>query len=93
MVLHLLIFLLWFVYLLLLWIRALQEGGQLQAKVNFLHLSQGAAQLMMDRIGDDGLVVDGRKVFFEYRSVLWLIASMNLVCPSVRFLFWSFLRV
>lgn len=24
---------------------------------------------MMDKIGDDGLVVDGRKLFFEYRSV------------------------
>lgn len=25
---------------------------------------------MMDKIGDDGLVVDGRKLFFEYRLVL-----------------------
>lgn len=24
---------------------------------------------MMDKIGDDGLVVDGRKLFFEYRFV------------------------
>ena len=30
-------------------------------------LEQGAARAMMDRIGDDGLVVDGRKLFFEYR--------------------------
>ncbi|GKV20332.1 hypothetical protein SLEP1_g30475 [Rubroshorea leprosula] len=30
--------------------------------------SVGAAQAMMDRIGDDGLVVDGRKLFFEYSS-------------------------
>ncbi|ESR43605.1 hypothetical protein CICLE_v10010959mg [Citrus x clementina] len=28
--------------------------------------SVGAARAMMDRIGDDGLVVDGRKLFFEY---------------------------
>lgn len=28
---------------------------------------QGAARSMMDGIGDDGLVVDGRKLFFEYR--------------------------
>ncbi|KAI5591301.1 hypothetical protein BDE02_04G069900 [Populus trichocarpa] len=28
--------------------------------------SVGAACTMMDRIGDDGLVVDGRKLFFEY---------------------------
>ncbi|KAL5745298.1 hypothetical protein ACOSP7_026444 [Xanthoceras sorbifolium] len=30
--------------------------------------SVGAARAMMDRIGDDGLVVDGRKLFFEYSS-------------------------
>ncbi|GAV61742.1 RRM_1 domain-containing protein/G-patch domain-containing protein/RRM_6 domain-containing protein [Cephalotus follicularis] len=30
--------------------------------------SVGAAHTMMDRIGDDGLVVDGRKLFFEYSS-------------------------
>ncbi|XP_022772030.1 SUPPRESSOR OF ABI3-5 isoform X2 [Durio zibethinus] len=30
--------------------------------------SVGAARTMMDRIGDDGLVVDGRKLFFEYSS-------------------------
>lgn len=30
-------------------------------------LQQGAARAMMDRLGDDGLVVDGRKLFFEYR--------------------------
>ncbi|KAJ6867534.1 SUPPRESSOR OF ABI3-5-like isoform X5 [Populus alba x Populus x berolinensis] len=30
--------------------------------------SVGAASAMMDRIGDDGLVVDGRKLFFEYSS-------------------------
>ncbi|KAL3568498.1 hypothetical protein D5086_031149 [Populus alba] len=30
--------------------------------------SVGAACAMMDRIGDDGLVVDGRKLFFEYSS-------------------------
>ncbi|XP_027347440.1 SUPPRESSOR OF ABI3-5 isoform X2 [Abrus precatorius] len=28
--------------------------------------SVGAAQGMMDKLGDDGLVVDGRKLFFEY---------------------------
>ncbi|XP_027123190.2 SUPPRESSOR OF ABI3-5 isoform X1 [Coffea arabica] len=28
----------------------------------------GAAQAMMDKLGDDGLVVDGRKLFFEYSS-------------------------
>ncbi|XP_030953203.1 SUPPRESSOR OF ABI3-5 isoform X2 [Quercus lobata] len=28
--------------------------------------SVGAARAMMDKIGDDGLVVDGRKIFFEY---------------------------
>ncbi|XP_062150867.1 SUPPRESSOR OF ABI3-5 isoform X2 [Alnus glutinosa] len=28
--------------------------------------SVGAARSMMDKIGDDGLVVDGRKLFFEY---------------------------
>ncbi|GLT57696.1 hypothetical protein SLA2020_306500 [Shorea laevis] len=30
--------------------------------------SLGAARVMMDQIGDDGLVVDGRKLFFEYSS-------------------------
>lgn len=30
-------------------------------------LEQGAARAMMDKIGDEGLVVDGRKLFFEYR--------------------------
>nr|KJB48150.1 hypothetical protein B456_008G054400 [Gossypium raimondii] len=30
--------------------------------------SVGAASTMMERIGDDGLVVDGRKLFFEYSS-------------------------
>ncbi|KAG5016965.1 hypothetical protein JHK85_023101 [Glycine max] len=30
--------------------------------------SMGAAQGMMDKLGDDGLVVDGRKLFFEYSS-------------------------
>ncbi|XP_027347442.1 SUPPRESSOR OF ABI3-5 isoform X4 [Abrus precatorius] len=30
--------------------------------------SVGAAQGMMDKLGDDGLVVDGRKLFFEYSS-------------------------
>ncbi|KAG2715280.1 hypothetical protein I3843_03G071600 [Carya illinoinensis] len=30
--------------------------------------SVGAARAMMDKIGDDGLVVDGRKLFFEYSS-------------------------
>ncbi|XP_055821129.1 SUPPRESSOR OF ABI3-5 isoform X4 [Solanum dulcamara] len=28
--------------------------------------SVGAAQAMMDKLGDEGLVVDGRKLFFEY---------------------------
>lgn len=31
-------------------------------------LSVGAACAMMDKLGDDGLVVDGRKLFFEYSS-------------------------
>ncbi|CAK9173357.1 unnamed protein product [Ilex paraguariensis] len=30
--------------------------------------SVGAARAMMDRLGEDGLVVDGRKLFFEYSS-------------------------
>ncbi|KAK7250664.1 hypothetical protein RIF29_33232 [Crotalaria pallida] len=30
--------------------------------------SVGAAQGMMEKLGDDGLVVDGRKLFFEYSS-------------------------
>ncbi|PPR80530.1 hypothetical protein GOBAR_AA40182 [Gossypium barbadense] len=30
--------------------------------------SVGAARSMMDKIGDDGLVVDGRKLFFDYSS-------------------------
>ncbi|GMP95585.1 hypothetical protein CsSME_00044576 [Camellia sinensis var. sinensis] len=30
--------------------------------------SVGAACAMMDKLGDDGLVVDGRKLFFEYSS-------------------------
>lgn len=68
MVLHLLIFLLWYVSLLSF--QSCAVGSPLRAKVNSLFLSQEAAQAMMDRIGDDGLVVGGRKVFFEYRSVL-----------------------
>lgn len=28
---------------------------------------QEAARTMMDGFGDDGLVIDGRKLFFEYR--------------------------
>jgi hypothetical protein len=31
---------------------------------------------MMDRIGDDGLVVDGRKLFFEYRYFSFIIAMI-----------------
>ncbi|XP_010032759.1 SUPPRESSOR OF ABI3-5 isoform X1 [Eucalyptus grandis] len=30
--------------------------------------SVGAAEAMMEKVGDDGLVVDGRKIFFEYSS-------------------------
>lgn len=30
-------------------------------------VQQGAARAMMDRLGDDGLVVDDKKLFFEYR--------------------------
>ncbi|KAK4278209.1 hypothetical protein QN277_016086 [Acacia crassicarpa] len=30
--------------------------------------SVGAARAMMDKLGDDGLVVDGRRLFFEYSS-------------------------
>ena len=29
--------------------------------------NQGSARSMMDKVGDEGLVVDGRKLFFEYR--------------------------
>lgn len=32
-------------------------------------IEQGAARAMMDSIGEDGLVVDGRKLFFEYRFI------------------------
>ncbi|KAL3512919.1 hypothetical protein ACH5RR_025636 [Cinchona calisaya] len=37
--------------------------------------SVGAAQAMMDKLGDDGLVVDGRKLFFEYSSKPTGVAS------------------
>lgn len=30
-------------------------------------MEQEAACTMMERIGEDGIVVDGRKLFFEYR--------------------------
>ncbi|KAK1438457.1 hypothetical protein QVD17_04266 [Tagetes erecta] len=30
--------------------------------------SMGSARLMMDKVGDEGFVVDGRKLFFEYSS-------------------------
>lgn len=36
-------------------------------------VEQGAARTMMDRIGDDGLVVDGRKLFFEYRFFFFFL--------------------
>lgn len=37
---------------------------------------------MMDKIGEDGLVVDGRKLFFEYRFLHFIPiikASLNLI--------------
>lgn len=34
-----------------------------------IFVEQGAARAMMEKLGDDGLVVDGRKLFFEYRFV------------------------
>jgi len=32
-------------------------------------VKQGAARAMMDKLGDDGFVVDGRKLLFEYRYI------------------------
>lgn len=47
-------------------------------------VEQGAARAMMDRIGDDGLVVDGRKLFFEYRFLFfWCLGQPTiLVCVT-----------
>lgn len=39
----------------------------LKEKMRLIIVKQAAAQAMMDKLGDDGLVVDGRKLFFEYR--------------------------
>lgn len=43
-----------------------------QTSIQFAGLIQGAAQSLMKNMGDDGLVVDGRKLFFEYRFILLL---------------------
>jgi len=34
---------------------------------------------MMDKLGDDGLVVDGRKLFFEYRYFV-SFRALPIVC-------------
>lgn len=48
---------------------------------------------MMDRIGDDGFVVDGRKLFFEYRYfffltylfffIVFIVANYHVTIPFV----------
>ena len=42
-------------------------------------VKQGAARAMMNKLGDDGLVVDDRNLFFEYRY-------MHFTCRLVRFI-------
>ncbi|XP_073290526.1 SUPPRESSOR OF ABI3-5 [Primulina huaijiensis] len=44
--------------------------------------SVDAAQAMMDRLGDDGLLVDGRKLFFEYSSKPTGMASGSIGVDS-----------
>ena len=41
-------------------------------------VKQGAARAMMDKLGDGGLVVDDRNLFFEYRY-------MHFTCRLVTF--------
>lgn len=45
----------------------LHTFGFVNVLMNACLVQQGAARAMMDRLGDDGLVVDSRKLFFEYR--------------------------
>lgn len=54
-----------------------------QTSNQFSGLIQGAAQSLMKKMGDDGLVVDGRKLFFEYRFILLLdtIDSIDDINP------------
>lgn len=35
----------------------------------------------MDKLGDDGLVVDGRKLFFEYRY-FFIFRASPVICTS-----------
>lgn len=39
--------------------------------LNFLYELQEAAQKMMDGIGYEGIIIDGRRILFEYRSDLF----------------------
>lgn len=49
-------------------------------------MKQGAARAMMDKIGDDGLVVDGRKLFFEYRYIHFVcLLHLRLTNAAPRF--------
>lgn len=45
-----------------------------------IFVEQGAARAMMEKLGDDGLVVDGRKLFFEYRFVFPQVHNLSTPC-------------
>lgn len=46
---------------------------------------------MMDRIGDDGFVVDGRKLFFEYRYFFFFTYLFFLLFSSLQTIMLQFL--
>ena len=60
--------------------------------MKYICVTQGAARAMMEKLGDDGLVVDGRKLFFEYRfiSFFLIILYFVLVVYKYRFFFFFF---
>lgn len=45
---------------------------------------QESAQKMMDGIGYEGIVIDGRRICFEYRSVLLADSCRHHVCGWMR---------
>lgn len=43
--------------------------------MEFILVKQDSAQAMMDKLGHEGLLVDGRKLFFEYRYTYFIFVA------------------
>jgi hypothetical protein len=54
------------------------------ARIIFLSELQEAAQKMMDGIGYEGIVIDGRRICFEYRSGLLAYSCHHHACCWMR---------